>query len=121
MAQSLLVGAHLLVGGLALGAAVAAMVLAAPRALANRPPPDLYRPLHRAASALVVAAIVVGALLYVTSHRPAHSLHYLYAAAALLVMPVADALGRQDPSRARFYQLGGTALLAGVMFRLFTT
>jgi hypothetical protein len=45
----------------------------------------------------------------------------VYAAAAVLVVPAARAMGRRDPSRARFYHVGGTLLLVGVLFRLVTT
>ncbi len=111
-----------------LAAAVAALAIiavnlpmAAVAVLRGGQPPRLYRSLHRGAAALVGLAAIAGLALYATQQRPHSDLHLVYAAAAVLTMPVARALVRRDPARARWYQLGGTALLLGILFRLLTT
>jgi hypothetical protein len=119
--STLLVAAHLATGLGALAVAAVTLAIAVPPAVRGGPPPRVYRPLHRAVAAMVGATVLVGGLLYVTQHRPQTGLHLVYAVAALLVMPVARALVRRDPARARAYQLGGTLLLLGVIFRLVTT
>lgn len=121
MLVAALIMVHLVVGLALLALVAAILLLAAPAAIRGRQPPRLYRLLHRAATVLVGVEVLVGVLLYVQQRRPQSDIHLLYAAAALLVMPVAQALVRRDPSRARFYQLGGTLLLLGVIFRAVTT
>lgn len=117
----LLVDLHLILG-LALVALVAAiLVLALPAALTGRPPPTLYIPVHRLATAAIGLQILTGALLLGTGKRPGTVLHLVYALAALLVMPAARLMIRRDPGHGRVYQIGGTALLLGVLFRLATT
>jgi hypothetical protein len=117
----LLVDLHLILG-LALVALVAAiLVLALPAALTGRPPPTLYIPVHRLATAAIGLQILTGALLLGTGKRPWTVLHLVYALAALLVMPAARLMIRRDPGHGRVYQIGGTALLLGVLFRLVTT
>jgi hypothetical protein len=117
----LLVDLHLILG-LALVALVAAiLVLALPAALTGRPPPTLYIPVHRLATAAIGLQILSGALLLGTGKRPGTVLHLVYALAALLVMPAARLMIRRDPGHGRVYQIGGTALLLGVLFRLVTT
>ena len=99
----------------------AIIVVAAPAALRGGRPPAVYLPLQRAVTGLVLAQVIVGALLFATGRRPQTNLHVAYALAAVVVMPVAMSLARQNPSRARFYQLGGTVLLLGVVLRLVAT
>jgi drug/metabolite transporter (DMT)-like permease len=119
--KALLVDLHLILG-LALVALVAAIVvLALPAALAGRPPPKVYIPLHRLAAAAIGLQIVLGALLLGTGKRPGTVLHLVYALAALLVMPAARLMIRRDPGHGRVYQIAGSALLLGVLFRLATT
>ena len=121
MTSALVVAAHLVLGVAALAVVAVNLVMAAIPALRGGQPPRLYRPLHRAAAALVGVAVVLGLVLYATQHRPKAELHLVYAAAALAAMPVARALVRRDPARARWYQVGGTALLLGIVFRLVAT
>lgn len=121
MTSALVVAAHLLVAVAAISVIGVNLVMAAVPALRGGQPPRLYRPLHRAAAGLIGAAVLLGLLLYATQHRPRSDLHLVYAATALAVMPVARVLVRRDPSRARLYQLGGTALLLGILLRLVGT
>jgi drug/metabolite transporter (DMT)-like permease len=116
-----LIMVHLVLGLALLGLVAAIILVAGPRAIRGGQPPPLYRPLHRAAAALVVVEFVIGLLLYIQQQRPHSTVHLVYAAAALAVMPLAQALVRRDRSRARLYQLGGTILLLGVVLRLVTT
>ncbi|MDP9325169.1 MAG: hypothetical protein M3O87_01355 [Candidatus Dormibacteraeota bacterium] len=104
---------------LALVALILAMAL--PAALRGNPPPGLYHPLRRVAAALLLAQVSVGGILLLAGRRPLTNLHLIYALAAILVMPAVRLLVRRDPRRARFFQLGGTLLLLGVLFRLLTT
>jgi hypothetical protein len=119
--KALLVDLHLILG-LALVALVAAiLVLALPAAVAGRPPPRLYIPIHRLAAVAIGLQVGLGALLLGAGKRPGAVLHLVYALAALLVMPTARLMIRGDPGHGRLYQIGGTALLLGVLFRLLTT
>lgn len=121
MLLRLLVVVHLASAAAALVVLAVVLGMAVPRALGDRQPPRLYRRLHRVAAALIGMALVSGALLFAGQQRPGTDLHFVYAAAALLVMPIAGGLSRRDPARARVYQVAGTLLLSGVIFRLMTT
>lgn len=121
MMPAALVAAHLVIAVAALATVAVNLVMAALPALRGGQPPRLYRSLHRATAALVGIAALLGVALYATGLRPRTDLHLVYAAGALLAMPVARALVRRDPARARLYQLGGTALLLGVIIRLIGT
>ena len=121
MMPAALVAAHLLTAVAALAAVAVNLLLAAVPALRGGQPPPHYRSLHRATAALVGIATLLGLALYATGQRPHTELHLVYAAGALLAMPVARAMVRRDPARARLYQLGGTALLLGVIIRLLGT
>jgi hypothetical protein len=108
--------------GLGLLALVAAVVvIGAPAALRGKAPPSLYLPMQRAAAALIFVEVVLGAALIALGRRPHASLHLVYALAAVLVMPVARSLAGRGRSRAAMYQVGGSVLLLGVIFRLATT
>jgi hypothetical protein len=106
-------------GLLALAATL--VVIGGNAAVRRARPPARYLQLHRVAVGLVLAEAFLGALLFIGGRRPHVELHLVYAAAAVLVMPAARAMGRRDPSRARFYHVGGTLLLLGVLLRLVTT
>jgi hypothetical protein len=119
--QRLLIDLHL---GLWLALAVIVAVLlvsALPAAFSGRRPPAIYLPLHRAAAGLIGLQVVIGALLLATGRRPQTPLHLLYAVAVLATMPVARGLASRSHSNAPWYQLGGTVLLLGLLFRLFGT
>ena|SRR5438552_105706 len=119
--RSLLVDLHLILGLALLALLATILVLALPAALAGRRPPKLYIPLHRLAAAAVGLQVVLGALLLATGKRPGTMLHLVYALAALSVMPAVRLMIRHDRGHGRVYQIGGTALLLGVLFRLVTT
>jgi hypothetical protein len=121
MVLQTLVSLHLAIGFGLLALLVAITVLAVPAAVRGQPPPPLYRTLHRVAAGAIVAEVVVGLVLLGLQARPRDNLHLVYGAAALLVMPVARLLVRADRGKARVYQVGGTVLLLGVLFRLVTT
>jgi CheY-like chemotaxis protein len=104
-----------------LGLVAVILVIGGYAAVRNDPPPALYLGLHRVAAALVLAEAFFGALLYMSGRRPHVNLHLVYALAAVLVIPVARSMARRDPSKARFYHVGGTLLLLGVLFRLVST
>lgn len=116
-----LVEVHLVVGLGLLALVAAAAVIGAPAALRGQAPPAIYSWIHRAAAAVIFAQVLVGAVLFAIGRRPQSNLHVVYALAAVLVMPVARSLAGRAHSRAHIYQLGGTVLLLGVIFRLSTT
>jgi hypothetical protein len=118
---TVLVALHLVAAVVLLALVAVILAMALPAALRGKPPPGLYHPLHRVAAALVVAQVGVGGILLLAGRRPLSNLHLVYALAAILVMPAARVLVGRDPRRARLFQLGGTLLLLGVIFRLLTT
>ena len=116
-----LIEVHLVLGLGLLALVAAVVVISAPAALRGHPPPAIYLRLHRVATVLILAEVFLGALLFALGRRPQTNLHVVYALAAVLVMPVARSLAGRGRSRAGIYQLGGTILLLGVIFRLTTT
>lgn len=119
--QALLVDLHLILG-LALLALVASILgLALVAVLAGRQPPKVYVPLHRLAAVMVGLQVALGAVLLGAGKRPGTVLHLVYALAALAAMPVVRLMIRGNPGHGRTYQVAGTALLLGVLFRLVTT
>jgi hypothetical protein len=75
----------------------------------------------------VAVAELIGVALLLTGARPADPLHFLYGAAALIVLPVAISFGARtssvDASRIRrdaWTVVGGIVLL-GILFRLYAT
>jgi hypothetical protein len=121
MIQRALSEVHLVLGLGLLALVAAIVVVAAPAALRGRAPLPIYPLLHQAAAMLIVIQLALGILLFAGGRRPRDNLHLVYAAAAILVMPVARSMVRRDQAKARLYQLGGTVLLLGVVFRLATT
>ena len=76
--------------------------------------------------AAVVSLIIVGAasgtVLLVMGARPAESLHLLYAAVAVAIIPLARSfVGRTNERREGLVLLAGFVVLAAVVYRLFTT
>ena len=121
MVERVAVDIHLVLG-FGLPVLVAAIIVVAlPAALKGQQPPTFYLAMQRMVTGVVLAQVIVGALLFATGRRPQTNLHVAYALAAVVVMPVAMSLARQNPLRARLYQLGGTALLLGVLVRLVAT
>lgn len=45
----------------------------------------------------VAVEVILGAALYLTGHRPAHELHYLYGAGMAVTLGVTFAVGRRTP------------------------
>lgn len=119
--MALLVEVHLVLGLGLLALVATIVVVGAPAALRPQAPPDLYLRLHRAAAVLILAEAFLGVVLLAVGKRPHANLHVVYALAAVLVMPAARLLAGRGRSRASIYQLGGTVLLLGVIFRLTTT
>lgn len=119
--QRLLIDLHLILGLALLVLVALILVLALPAALSGRPPPKPYVPLHRLAAVAVGLQVALGAVLLGAGKRPGTVLHLVYALAALVAMPSARGMTRRDPGHGRIYQVGGTALLLGVVFRLVTT
>jgi hypothetical protein len=119
--QRALIEAHLVLGFGLLALAAALALIGGYAAVRRGRPPARYLQLHRVAAGLVLAEAFLGAVLFIGGRRPHVELHLVYAVAALLAMPAARAMGRRNPSRARFYHVGGTLLLLGVLFRLVTT
>jgi hypothetical protein len=114
-----LVTAHLVLGVAALALVAGMVVVAGPPALRGLDPPAFYLPARRLVTLIVGVEVGLGLLLLLTHHGLRDRLHLLYAAVALLVMPVAGVLAR--PGRAALYQVGGAVVLLGVLFRLLGT
>ena len=117
----LLIDLHLILGLALLVLVASILVLALPAALSGRPPPKPYVPLHRLAAVAMGLQVALGAVLLWAGRRPGTGLHLVYALAALVTMPYARLMIRRDPGHGRIYQVGGTALLLAVLFRLVTT
>ena len=64
--------------------------------------------------------IASGLVVLLTGGHPADPLHFLYAVAALLVLPVVRFWGRLERHRAAVLGVGG-GLLAALVLRLFQT
>lgn len=121
MIDRALVAAHLVLGFGVLALVVGLLVIAGYAVLRHAPPAVPYLQLQRVVAGLVLAEAAVGGLLFINGKRPHVSLHLVYALVAILVMPLARTMARSRPSNARFYDLGGTLLLLGVLLRLVTT
>jgi hypothetical protein len=119
--QRFLIGIHLVLGFTLLVVVASILVLALPAALRGGPPPRVYLPLHRLAAALIGLQVLLGLALLGTGRRPGTALHPVYAIAALATMPAVRLMSRRIPGRGRLYQMGGTALLLGLLYRLATT
>ena len=77
---------------------------------------------RRTALVLIGIEVGVGAILYGTGHRPDESLHILYGAAALALIPFGSRFASEAPPRPRAFVLGVAGLLTvGVLFRSFMT
>jgi hypothetical protein len=116
-----MVAIHLILGFALIGILVAIVAVGLVAALRRRSPPRIYFTLHSAAAGLLVLAVLFGLLLLVTGSRPKVNLHLVYAGAALVCMPVVRSLIRSNPARAKWYHLGGSVLLFGLLVRLATT
>ena len=121
MVVKTLVALHLALGFGLLALLAVVVAMAVPAAVRGKPPPARYRTLQRVAAAGILSELVIGLALLAVQLRPRDNLHVVYAAAAVLVMPVARLLVRTDRGKARLYQVGGSILLLGVLFRLVTT
>ena len=76
----------------------------------------------RALFALVALQALTGALVYGGGRRPAESLHFLYAAFALGVLPAASSFAREAPPKGRAWTLAAASvLLLLLLLRLFGT
>ena len=82
-------------------------------------------PRFTAFAAAVVSATIVaaaaGGLLFLTGSRPADGLHFLYAALAVAVVPLARSYFAGGGRRDRIVMLAAFGLLAALVYRLFTT
>ena len=121
MIERALVQTHLVFGFGLLVMVAAALVIAAPAVLRGRTPAPLYAALQRAVTVFILAQVALGVVLFISGKRPQTNLHLVYALAAILVLPVARSLAHRRQATAPLYQLGGTVLLLGVIFRLATT
>ncbi len=71
--------------------------------------------------ALVLAGInaITGLVMLASGSRPSDLLHVVYAAAALIVLPVARWAGRRpEPGRRAMWVAAGSLVLAGILLRL---
>ena len=110
---------------LAVGAVVAALIGIAWSLVlvaTGRPGGQRYEQTQAGVVAVFVIAAASGGLLLITGARPKEGLHFIYAAVALAVIPLARSfLGRTTPRRASGLLLIAFVVLGAVTFRLFTT
>jgi hypothetical protein len=92
------------------------------RALRNLPPGRWARLLEQGTLIAIVIASAGGLGIVVGGGAPADSLHYVYAAVALAVMPFASSISARLGARTRALVTFGAAIVAlVVMVRLFQT
>ncbi len=71
---------------------------------------------------LITVQVVLGAILFADGLRPKSSIHYLYGATALIVMPFAYSyLQRRDPRQALLFFSIAALFIGGVSIRAITT
>ena len=82
-------------------------------------------PRYTAAAAAAVSAVVIaavaGGLLFLTGSRPSDGLHFLYAALAAAVVPIARGYLLGGGRRDRIVMVVAFGLLAAFVYRLFAT
>ena len=72
----------------------------------------------------IIAALLagaIGALLFLTGHRPQSGLHLMYGVLAIVTVPLAASMAARNPGRGGLYHLLAGVLLLGFWFRLSTT
>ena len=77
--------------------------------------------IRRIAITAALLAGAIGALLFVTGHRPQSGLHLMYGVLALVTVPLAASMAARNPGRGGIYHLFAGVLLLGFWFRLSTT
>jgi len=106
-------------------AAVASVVLgtawAVVLAVQRRPGGSLFVRYQAIVIAVVVLAAVAGAVRFVSNARPADNLHLLYGVVAVGAIPVARSFLAGKERRDAVLVLVAFVILAGVLFRLFST
>lgn len=71
---------------------------------------------------MLVFEAILGMALFVTGHRPAESLHFLYGALAPVILPLSLSVARTRPTRQRPLVYGIAALLiVGLVIRAIVT
>jgi len=116
-----LVELHLVLGFALIALLVAILLVGLSAALRRPRPPRLYFPLHTIAAGLLVVEVLIGLVLLATGRRPRDTLHLLYGVAALATMPIARSMISTNPERAKWYHLGASVFLFGLLVRLATT
>lgn len=88
----------------------------------GRPGGQRYEQAQAAVVAVFLTAAVSGGLLLITGTRPEEGLHFLYAAVALTVIPLARSfLSRTSGRSASVLLLVAFVVLGAVTYRLFNT
>lgn len=78
--------------------------------------------LRKVMTGLVAVQVGIGALLYAMGQRPAETLHLLYGAVALGVLPFASTFSSEAPPKARAGVISlGAVLTLGLLFRALST
>ena len=70
---------------------------------------------------MITLAAAAGAVTFAQGPGPGDGLHLVYGVVAILLLPLARSLRSGASRRDALLMLGASALLGGVLFRLFTT
>jgi hypothetical protein len=71
---------------------------------------------------LITVQVVLGAIIFADGFRPASSIHYLYGATALVVLPFAYSyLQRRDPRQALLFFSIAALFIGGIAIRAIST
>lgn len=88
----------------------------------QRPGVPGFERFQAAVVSLIIVGAASGAVLLVMGARPAEPLHLLYAAVAVVVIPLARSfVGRTIERRGAVFLLAAFAALGAIIYRLFTT
>jgi len=115
-------GIHRFLAYAAAAAAVLGIVWSCVVVVRGRPQAPTFERFQAAVVSVIIVGAASGVLLLLTGARPAEGLHLLYAAVAVIVIPLAHSfLAQTSDRRTALVLLVAFAVLGAVTYRLFTT